>query len=99
MDQTSLKLSSLKQELDRIQNFLDHEGKMRCLCNYDEDDMKLFYKLRDERNNKRNEIEYYKRIQKQNKFPSWCCQKCGEPIGYLGITLQELLSMVGMFNC
>jgi hypothetical protein len=21
---------------------------------------------------------------KGNKFPSWCCQECGEPIGWLG---------------
>lgn len=28
-------------------------------------------------------IEYY-------KYPSWCCQHCGEPIGWLGRAFQIL---------
>lgn len=26
----------------------------------------------------------------QRKFPGWCCQRCGAPIGYLGRALQAL---------
>jgi len=26
-----------------------------------------------------------------NKFPSWCCQKCGEHIGWLGRLFTALL--------
>ena len=57
--QKNVNLSNLKKELNELQKYLDHEGKMRGLCDYDEKDMKLFYSIQKKRDNKRKEIENY----------------------------------------
>lgn len=31
-------------------------------------------------------------MKKTRTFPSWCCQKCGEPIGWLGRLFNVFLS-------
>jgi hypothetical protein len=59
--QKKKKLSELIIELDEAQKYLDHEGKMRGMCDYDEDDMKHFYYAQRKRDEKRTEVEKYKR--------------------------------------
>lgn len=54
------KLSKLIIELDKSQKYLDHEGRMRGICDYDEDDMKHFYYAQRKRDEKRKEIKKYK---------------------------------------
>lgn len=57
--QNKIKLSDLRQELSEIQRYLDHEGKMRGMCDYDDNDMKLFYSLLKKRDNKQKEINQF----------------------------------------
>jgi hypothetical protein len=39
------KLKKLFDELKELQEYLDHEGKMRGMCDYSETDMKHFYNI------------------------------------------------------
>lgn len=58
-------LSEKRKELDKLQSDLDHEGKMRALCDYDEEEMnKFFYPKLRKVENKESEINDF--IRKNN---------------------------------
>lgn len=54
------KLNELEYDLLKIQNELDHEGYIRGLCNYDDEDMKNIYNLIRLKDEKYDEIINYK---------------------------------------
>ena len=51
-----IKLNILQKELIKLQEYLDHEGKIRGMCKYDENDMNFFWSIKKKLDNKEEEI-------------------------------------------